>query len=197
MDETLPSSAFTFQGFIRPYRPPVLERAAMSTSDALWAWLASTQVDDGDLPECDVGGRVRCRGLLDPMTLLIEVDGLDVIVQASTWSSVTAPPDGHAWKPNSEHFAAVAPGQWVQSEGQFHIPWTHEWDVAGRLVPQRNWIVADVRVSRRRATPGVSPGTQSIKSDSYARPSVRQWASAKSFWVKLTPTDETANLHTR
>lgn len=131
------------------------------------------------------------------MTLLIGVDGLDVIAQASTWSSVPASPDGLAWKPNSEHFAAVAPGQWVQAEGQFHIPWTHEWDVAGRSVPQRNWMVADVRVNRRRAAPGVGPGAQSINSDSHAPPSVRQSASAKNFWVKLTPTDETANPHTR
>ncbi len=90
-----------------------------------------------------------CRLVIEPMTLRLDVAGLDLAADPGRYRDVSPSGSGEMVEAYSEDFETPDPGQTVEAEGYFVVPWSHTWDDWGGGQPTRHWTVLDIGAARR------------------------------------------------
>ncbi len=140
-------------------------------------------------PEATYTVRGVCRLVVKPMTVRLDVGGLDLAAEPGTFRDISASGNGEMVEAYSEDFETPEPGQWVEAEGHFVVPWGYEWDFWGGEQPERDWTVLDIWAARRHKSIGPWANRIPAGIDQDDPPRVKQWQNVKAFWVKLAPID--------
>lgn len=144
---------------------------------------------DRATPHATYTVRGVCRVVVTPMTVRLDVGGLDLAVEPGTFRDVSASGGDEMLEPYSDDFETPEPGQWVEAQGYFEVPWSHEWELWGGEQAGRDWKVFDIWSSRRNTSIGPWAGGIPTGIDPEDPPRVRQWQNVEAFWVKMAPID--------